>query len=87
MFGSGAEIGMMRIITRVAPKTIPGVLEGGKTECFAAAPGTIILGPCGRRTAAGTLRRPGTTTAVSAWALLPVSCLLFVIDRCYSANP
>jgi hypothetical protein len=76
MSGSGAGIGLMRIITRIAPGTIPGALEMGNNACCAAAIGAVIRGPCVRCTAIGSTLRSGTTALAFVWALLPGSYFL-----------
>ena len=65
MFGNGAVIGMMRIITRTVPRKIPQVLRRALPVFFAAVRGTAMLTTAVRLIATGAIPTTGSASTVS----------------------
>src|SRR5208283_2826676 len=76
MCGSGQRIGMERAITVKVQRIIRPVRTLGSSECFGAAPGSMIQQTFALPGGSGMCRRDGSTTTGSAWPLPPGSYFL-----------
>jgi len=65
MFGNGAVIGMMGIITRTVQRKIPQVLRLALSVFFAAVRGATLVSTAVRLFAAGTFPSSGSSASVS----------------------
>ena len=61
---SGARTGMVKTITARVPETTLKARVADPPVCCGAAPGSIIQGTFGLRSASGTIRTTGTTSSV-----------------------